>query len=109
MTDARIVVTTLDDLEKAKQLAARLVELRLAACVNVVERVHSVYRWQGKVESADEVLLIIKTAAERISDLKRTIAQLHPYQVPELMVLEVADGSDEYLTWVLTESRGEPK
>ena len=109
MTNARIVVTTLNDINLAKQLAIRLVELRLAACVNLVERVHSIYRWQGEVESSDEVLLIIKTAAERVSALKDTIAQLHPYQVPELLVLEVADGSDKYLEWLLAESRDEPK
>ena len=101
MTDARIVLTTIDDLDKAKQLAWQLVELRLAACVNIIERVHSIYRWQDKVENADELLLIIKTSAERIPELKKAIAQLHPYQLPELIVLDITDGSDEYLSWLL--------
>ncbi len=109
MTDARIVMTTLNDLELARQLATRLVKLRLAACVNIVERIHSIYRWEGKVESADEVLLMIKTAAERVPALKVIIAQIHPYEVPELIVLEAADGSDEYLTWLLAASRDEPE
>ncbi len=109
MTEARIVVTTLDDLGLAKQLAAQLVELRLAACVNIVERVHSIYRWKGQMESADEVLMVIKTAAERIPTLKETIAQLHPYELPEFIVLEVADGSQQYLAWLLAESRDEAK
>lgn len=109
MTDARIVMTTLNDLDLAKQLAGRLVELRVAACVNLIERVHSIYRWEGKVERADEVLLIIKTTAERVPLLKDTIAQLHPYQTPELIVVEVVDGGDKYLAWLLAESRDEPK
>ena len=105
MTDARIVLTTLDDVERAKQLARQLVELRLAACVNLVEHVHSVYRWQGEIEIADEVLLIIKTAVERIPTLKETILQLHPYQVPEFAVLDLTDSSDAYLSWLLAASR----
>ena len=105
VTDARIVVTTLDDLDRAKQLARRLVELRLAACVNLVEHVHSVYRWQRKVEDADEVLLIIKTSVERIPALKETVVQLHSYEVPEFIVLPVIDGSEAYLAWLLAASR----
>ncbi len=107
MTDARIVLTTLDDLERAKELARQLVESRLAACVNLIERVHSIYRWQGEVETADEALLIIKTAEERIPALKEAILRLHPYQTPEFVVLQVSDGSDAYLEWLLTASRDE--
>lgn len=107
MTDARIVLTTLDDAEQAHQLATHLVELRLAACVNLVERVCSVYRWQGNVETADEVLLIIKTTVERVAALKEEVEKLHPYQLPEFVVLHVTDGSDPYLTWLLAASRKE--
>ncbi len=109
MTDACIVLTSINDLEHAKRLGRKLVELRLAACVNMVERVHSVYRWQGTVEFADEVLMMIKTAAQTIPALKEKIAEMHPYQVPEILVLQVADGSDPYLAWLLAASRAEGK
>lgn len=104
MTDARVVLTTLDDLEKAKRLGRELVQLRLAACVNLIERVHSIYRWQGVVETADEALLIIKTSAQCIPALKEGIARLHPYEIPELVVLDITDGSEEYLAWLLAAS-----
>jgi periplasmic divalent cation tolerance protein len=109
MTDACIVLTTLDDLESAKQMARRLVEMRLAACVNIVERIHSVYRWQGEIESADEILLMIKTAVPRIPALKEEIVQLHPYQLPEIVVLKLADGSEPYLSWLLAASQDETR
>jgi len=104
MTDARIVLTTLDDLDKAKQLGRKLVEQRLAACVNLVERVHSIYRWQGHVESADEILLIIKTSAERIPALRAAMERLHPYELPEFLILEVSGGSEAYMAWLLEAS-----
>ncbi|HWF66102.1 MAG TPA: divalent-cation tolerance protein CutA [Acidobacteriaceae bacterium] len=103
MTDARILLTTFDDLEQAKQFARQLVEQRLAACVNLIENVHSTYRWQGKVEAASEILAIIKTTADRIETLKQAIARLHPYQLPELLVLTVSDGSETYLSWLFSE------
>jgi periplasmic divalent cation tolerance protein len=100
MTDVRIVLTTIDNADAAARLARTLVELRLAACVNLVDTA-SVYRWQGKVESAEEILLVIKTSTERISELKDRLPQLHPYDVPELIVLPVTDGAASYLAWVL--------
>lgn len=100
MTDLRIVLTTIDNADAAARLARTLVELRLAACVNLVDTA-SVYRWQGKVESAEEILLVIKTSTERISELKDRLPQLHPYNVPELIVLPVTDGAASYLAWVL--------
>ena len=100
MTDARVVLTTMDELEKAKQMARELVELRLAACVNLIERVHSIYRWEDGVETANEVLLMIKTSADRVPALKEAVARLHSYQVPEVIVLEISDGSAEYLAWL---------
>lgn len=106
MTDARIVLTTFDDMEQAKQFARRIVEQRLAACVNLIENAHSTYRWQGEVETSGEILVVIKTAVERIDALKQAIPRLHPYQLPELVVLEISDGSDAYLSWLLAASRG---
>jgi periplasmic divalent cation tolerance protein len=103
MSDARIVLTTLDNPESARHIACQLVELRLAACVNIIDGVHSVYRWKGQIESADELQLIIKTSAERIPELKEAIARLHPYELPELIVLDVAGGSEKYLAWMLAD------
>jgi periplasmic divalent cation tolerance protein len=99
-TDARIVLTTFDDPEKARQFARALMERRLAACVNLVENVRSIYRWQGKVQEAPEILLIIKTVEARIEPLRQAFTELHPYELPELVVLEIADGSPEYLGWL---------
>jgi periplasmic divalent cation tolerance protein len=105
MTDARIVLTTLDNREHAVQLANQLVELRLAACVNLIESIRSVYRWDGKVEQAEEILLIVKTAAERIPAVQETIFGLHSYQTPEFLVLPVEAASASYLEWLLASSR----
>jgi periplasmic divalent cation tolerance protein len=105
MTDARIVFTTLDNREHAVQLANQLVELRLAACVNLIESIRSVYRWEGRIEQAEEILLFVKTAAEQIPAVKETILRLHPYQTPEFLVLPVEAASDAYLEWLLASSR----
>lgn len=105
MTDARIVLTTFDDLEQAKQFARKLVEERVAACVNLIENVHSIYRWQGKIESVGEILAVIKTATSRIDALKQAISQSHPYQLPEFLVLDISDGSKPYLSWLVAEAK----
>ena len=81
-------------------LARRLVEEHLAACVNVLPPMDSIYRWEGKVEEASERQLIIKTTVTRVEALKRRLSDLHPYDVPELLVLSVSDGSDAYLRWL---------
>lgn len=85
--------------EVAKRLACALVEEGLAACVNRIAG-RSTYRWQGDLHDADEVLLLIKTRRERLQTLKARLATLHPYEVPELLVFEVADGFAPYLAWV---------
>ena len=107
MTDARIVLTTVSNVEQAEQLARHLVELRLATCVNLIDRVRSVYRWQEDIETADEVMLVIKTTLDRIATLKEKLDELHPYELPELIVLEVSDGSNAYLTWLAAGCRDE--
>lgn len=107
MTDARIVLTTVDDRERANAMARALVEARLAACVNLVENIHSVYRWKGKIEAAEEILLVIKTSAEGLTGLKEMLRKLHPYELPELLVLPVIDGSEPYLAWLLGAIREE--
>ena len=107
--DVRIVLTTLDSAEKARELARQLIRQRLAACVNIVDHVHSVYRWgatseDDSVESADEVLLIIKTAADRVEALQQALYALHPYELPEFLVLSVEAAEREYLRWMLSSS-----
>lgn len=104
-TDARIILTTVNDPAQARKLAHHLVGERLAACVNQMEHVHSTYRWEGKIEEVNEILLVVKTVAERVSAVKEAIARLHPYQVPEVLVLLVEDGSDSYLKWLYESSR----
>ena len=101
MTTARIVLTTAGSAQQAKQIALALVEHRLAACVNIVPKIESVYRWQEKVESAEEWLLVIKTRTDAFQRVQDMIKKLHEYEVPECVMLEVAAGSQEYLDWIL--------
>jgi periplasmic divalent cation tolerance protein len=100
VTEARLVLSTCADRASAETLARVLVEERLAACVNLVPGIHSIYRWQGGVETADEVLLVIKTTAARVDPLTRRIEALHDYEVPEVIVLEAAGGGAPYLAWL---------
>jgi periplasmic divalent cation tolerance protein len=100
MTDFQIVLSTCADREEAERIAHRLVEQQLAACVNILPGVQSIYRWQGNVESAGEVLMVIKTSADLVSEVELTIAGLHSYEVPEFLVLPVFAGSHAYLAWL---------
>jgi periplasmic divalent cation tolerance protein len=93
-------LTTLSADADAVLLARTLVEERLAACVNVLSPMTSVYRWQGKVEQEREQQLVIKTASARVSALEARVRQLHPYDLPEFLVLDVSGGSQAYLAWV---------
>jgi len=99
-TDVRVCLVTSPP-DRAASLARELVERGLAACVNVIGNVTSVYRWQGKIHEDGESLLVIKTSAARIEELEATVLKLHPYDVPEFLVLEVASGAAGYLDWVL--------
>ena len=89
----------------AEQLARVLLEERLVACVNVLPAVRSLYRWQGQVEDAEELLLVMKTAYDRYEALEARVRELHPYEVCEVLALDVAAGSAPYLDWVLAETR----
>lgn len=95
-----VTLCTVPDRETGEKIAQALVEEHLAACVNLVAGVASVYRWQGKVEKAEECLLIIKTGVSRFDVLKRRIASLHPYKVPEIIALPIIHGNREYLDWI---------
>src|SRR3954468_10917266 len=100
-TDARIILSTAGSREEADRLANALVERRLAACVNVLGPIGSVYRWQGKVERAEEFLLLIKTTSARFAQVAAAIRELHSYELPECVELVVTAGSDAYLAWIL--------
>jgi periplasmic divalent cation tolerance protein len=100
MTDKRIVLCTAGSEDEARKIARHLVEQRLAACVNIVPRVESIYRWQGKVESSGEWLLLIKTTAERFPSVLAAIRALHSYELPECVAIGIEDGSASYLEWI---------
>ncbi len=100
MTDKRIILTTAGSREEAKKIAGALVERKLAACVNIVGPIDSVYRWKGAVESAQEWLLVIKTTATQFERVRDAIRELHSYELPECIVLAIEDGSAEYLEWI---------
>lgn len=105
MTDVRVVLVTAPSGEPAAALARGLVEERLAACVNRLPGIRSVYRWQGEVCDDGEELLLIKTAADRVDALVARVREIHPYEVPEVLVLPVEAGSAPYLAWVLAGTR----
>ena len=104
MSEARIVLMTAPDAKVAATIARALVDERLAACVNVVSGVRSIYRWQGELQDDAEVLLLAKTRADRCAALAARVEALHPYELPEVVVLPVEGGSENYLDWVLSES-----
>jgi periplasmic divalent cation tolerance protein len=107
-TDYVLVLTTLPADADAGTFAHTLVDARLAACVNLLPVMDSVYRWEGKVEQERERQLVIKTSRARLADLWERVRELHPYDVPEFLVLPIVDGHDAYLRWV-GESTREPR
>jgi len=96
----RIVLVTCASIAEARSIGRSVVEKKLAACANIVPRVESIYRWKGKVERAQEVLVVMKTTAKRLSELEREVKRAHSYEVPEFIVLPVVAGSREYLQWL---------
>ena len=100
----RLVFTTLPDAEVAGKLARQMVELGLAACVNVLAPCQSVYRWQGEVESTSEIPLFFKSTAANYTALEARIRQLHPYALPEIIALPLSHGLPAYLNWVAAET-----
>jgi len=100
-TEARIVLVTCASRQEARKIAKEVVGEKLAACVNVISAsLQSIYRWKGKVETATEFLLIIKTTTGRLDALEKKVLRLHSYDVPEFLVLNVAGGSKAYLKWL---------
>jgi periplasmic divalent cation tolerance protein len=100
MTDKKLVFTTTGSEAEAQKIARALVERRLAACVNIIPRIKSIYRWEKKVEEAEEWLLVIKTTDAKFGRVRDAIAELHSYELPECICVEIEDGSAEYLKWI---------
>jgi periplasmic divalent cation tolerance protein len=100
VTGRIVVLSTVGGAEDAERIGRALVERGLAACVNVLPAVTSIYRWKGKVEREEERLLLIKTRADRFAALERALVSLHPYEVPEVIALPIADGHRPYLDWL---------
>jgi len=92
--------TTTAKAEDAGKIAMQLVERKLAACVQIVEPITSVYRWQGKIESEQEILLLIKSTQDLIPDIAELLDEIHPYEVPELVATPIIGGSTSYLSWL---------
>lgn len=104
LPETLLVLTNCPDEETANAIALAVVEAGLAACVNILPRAQSIYRWQGKVESATEIPLLIKSTAALYPALQAAIAQRHPYDVPEIIALPITRGLPAYLNWVAAET-----
>ncbi len=107
MESVLLVMTNMPDAASAERLARSLVEARLAACVNCLPGVRSVYHWQGKIEQAEETTLLIKTVQGRYAELEAAIRQAHPYQVPEIIAMPPTAGWPPYMAWIADETRKE--
>jgi periplasmic divalent cation tolerance protein len=105
MTDKQLLLTTAPNREEAETIASELVSRKLAACVNLLGPVSSIYRWQGEVERSEEVLLLIKSTRENVPAIEQTIRELHSYEIPELMAFNVESGLDSYLGWIAASVR----
>ena len=96
----QLVLTTCPDRDSAEQIATFLVEQHLAACVNILPGIHSIYRWKGEVTRDGELLLVIKSRADRFEALKQAILEHHPYELPEVIAVSVSEGHLPYLAWI---------
>ena len=105
MTDKIVILSTCATQEEAEKLARVLLDARLAACVNVIPRIRSYYRWKGAIESADECLLVVKSSRDLIGSIGAVLEKEHSYEVPELLALPVVEGATNYLNWLLANLR----
>ena len=108
MTDKIVVLSACASAEEAHSIARVLVEKRLAACVNILPGMRSVYRWKDAIEEEPEVLLIIKSSRALLDDLRNEIERLHSYEVPEVIAMQVVDGAEQYLAWLTRELAHKP-
>ena len=104
MTDALVVLTTLPNADAAAELAKTVVGEKLAACANIVPGMRSIYRWEGKVQDENEVLVLLKARRDGFARLKSRILELHPYEVPEVIAVSIDQGHDAYLNWIVRET-----
>jgi len=95
-----LAFSTFPDIETARRISRQLVTENFAACANIVPGIESIYRWQGKIEEGDETLVLFKTTAARSAAFQEKLKSLHPYDVPEIIGLPIAEGLPEYLRWV---------
>ncbi|MHA2473478.1 MAG: divalent-cation tolerance protein CutA [Promethearchaeota archaeon] len=95
-----VMLVTVGNIEEGKKIAQLLIELRLAACVNIIRNITSIYRWKGKIEEDDEHLLLIKTTEEKSLEIINKITELHSYENPECIALKIEKGSEKYLNWI---------
>jgi len=102
-TGFAVVLVTASGLEEGNKITAAILDKRLAACVNIVPKISSLFWWQGKIDAADEVLLIIKTRSSRIKDIIAEVKSIHSYSVPEVIALPVMAGNSDYLDWIAGE------
>jgi periplasmic divalent cation tolerance protein len=100
MTDKIVVLSTCASAEEAERLARRVIDDRLAACVNVLSPVRSFYRWKGEIEDSAEWLLIIKSTRDKFDALRAALESAHTYEVPEVIAIPIVDGSPNYLSWI---------
>jgi len=96
----QLVICTCPDKNTASSIAENIVAQRLAACVNILPGVQSIYQWQGNVESAEEHLMLVKTHSDKFSALKNSIVSMHPYEVPEIIAVDINQGFPEYMNWL---------
>jgi len=108
MSDVLVILCTFPDSGQARQIGTRLVEMQLAACVNLVPSIESIYRWQGKIETATEVLAIFKTTSAAFPAFEQCLTELHPYEVPEIIAIAPDKIAEPYRKWVDAESRPHP-
>lgn len=106
MTDKLVVLVTCGSAEEGRKIARALVESRVAACVNILDGLRSVYRWKGAVEEASECLLLAKTTRGQFERLQSAIRALHSYELPEIVALPIVDGLDAYLSWIAASVEG---
>jgi periplasmic divalent cation tolerance protein len=100
MTDKIVALTTCESEDEAERIARSLVEKRIAACVNILPKARSIYRWKGAVEDAQEYVLLVKTRRDLFDALRAELSKIHSYEVPEVIALPIVDGSEPYLGWI---------
>jgi periplasmic divalent cation tolerance protein len=101
-----VVFITTSSYEEARKIADALVDLKKAACVNIVPKVSSLFRWKGKIEDVEESLMVVKTRAELFPDIVSTVKSIHSYEVPEIIALPIVEGNPDYLSWLKEETGG---